>query len=690
MVLTHVLSGMGGVGKTQLAARFARQLAESGELDALIWVTASSRQAIIAAYAEAARALHIVGMDSDVESAAERTLRWLEGTNQRWLVVLDNLDAPVDAQGWWPPASVYGRTVVTTRRRDAVLRAEGRTLVEVDLYTPEEAVDYFVRAIGSTVQRREAALLAVDLGHLPLAVAQAAAFIRDRAIDCNAYRQRLNDSKQRLADLVPPEDALPDDHQRTVAATWALSVAAADNAKPRGLARPALTLASLLDPNAIPDEIFTTGPARYFLSAAAGTGTDTTSIDASKVEDALHNLHRLNLITRDASTGVVRVHALVQRATRDELTREQLTAAARAAADALVAMWPPVERDVILSQILRSNSAALYLHARDVLFTPEPHEVLFRSARSFGDMGLVIPAAQALEQLHDDCLRVLGPDHPDTRAARAHVAYRRGHAGDAAGAAQAFQQLLDDNVRLLGPDHPDTLITRAHLAYLRGVAGDRKGAAHSFQQLFYDNLRVFGPDDRNTLTTRAHLAHLRGQDGDLHGAARAFQQLLYDNLRVLGPDHPDTLTTRRNVARWRGEAGDRAGAAEVLAQLLNDNLRVLGPDHPDTLTTRADLAHLRGEAGDTTGALGELKRLLNDRVRVLGPDHPHTIITRRDLARWHGEAGDPARAAEELRLILDDHLRVFGTGHPETHTTRSLLFHWRSQAGESSAGQNSK
>ncbi|GIF08888.1 hypothetical protein [Actinoplanes siamensis] len=66
--------------------------------------------------------------------------------------------------------------------------------------------------------------LAADLGYLPLALAQAAAYLLDRRLSCAGYRARLADQRRQLADLVPEEGALPDEHQATVAATWALSI----------------------------------------------------------------------------------------------------------------------------------------------------------------------------------------------------------------------------------------------------------------------------------------------------------------------------------------------------------------------------------------------------------------------------------------------------------------------------------
>ena len=68
--------------------------------------------------------------------------------------------------------------------------------------------------------------------------------------------------------------------------------------------------------------------------------------------------------------------------------------------------------------------------------------------------------------------RVLGPEHPDTLAARANLASWTGEAGDAAGARDQFAALLPIRERVLGPEHPDTLHARNNLAYWTGRAGD--------------------------------------------------------------------------------------------------------------------------------------------------------------------------------------------------------------------------
>jgi len=321
----------------------------------------------------------------------------------------------------------------------------------------------------------------------------------------------------------------------------------------------------------------------------AGAG----EVGPESAADALWCLHRLSLADHNPYTPhrAVRVHNLIQRASRETLPQDRRDLLARAAADALAAAWPDVERDTTLAQALRASADNLAAHAGAPLWHCGAHPLLFRAGLSLGQAGLVTAAVTYWRRQHTLARHHLGTDHPDTLAARHELAYWRGEAGDVAGAAAAFEQLLADRLRVLGPDHPDTLTTRHELAWCRGEAGDAAGAAAAFEQLLADRLRVLGSDHPDTLGTRHDIAHWRGEAGDAAGAAAALELVLADRLWVLGPDHPYTLTTRRELARWQGETGDAAGAAAAFEQLLADRLRVLGPDHPDTLSTSADLAY---------------------------------------------------------------------------------------------------
>ncbi|MBM9506753.1 tetratricopeptide repeat protein [Actinacidiphila acididurans] len=651
-----VLSGMGGVGKTQLAADYARTALTGGELDLLVWVTAADRASLVAGLGRAG--VEVAGAQlGDLQAAAEAFTAWLEPKAGqevcRWLVVLDDVSDPDHLQGLWPPASPHGRTLITTRRRDAAFTLDGRTRIDVGLFTETEAVSYLSTVLAAhdrTESAEDLAALADDLGRLPLALSQAAAFMADAGMTVAGYRALLADRTVSLADASP--QPLPPGHARAMAAAWDLSIERADRMRPAGLSRLLLHLASLLDPNGIPATVLTTPPALAYLSeervgpaephrpGPAPADATAGNVTAGEVTAGLRVLHRLSLIdhTPQDPHREVRVHALIQRAVRDTLTPEQQHRTARTAADALLAAWPAVERDITLAQALRANTTTLTERAQDALHRPDAHTVLFRAGRSLGESGQVNAALTYHQHLAATTTEHLGPDHPDTLAARNNLASWRGEAGDAAGAAAAFAELLDVVVRVLGPDHPDTLTTRGNLADWRGKV-DAAGAAAAFAELLEDRVRVLGPDHPDTLTTRHSLADWRGEAGDAAGAAAAFAELLEDRVRVLGPDHPHTLATRGNLASWRGEAGDAAGAATGFSELLEDRVRVLGPDHPQTLATRHNLAYWRGEAGDAAGAAAAFAELLEDWVRVLGPDHPHTLATRGNLAYLQQQNG---------------------------------------------------
>ncbi|MCM2388292.1 tetratricopeptide repeat protein [Streptomyces albipurpureus] len=641
--LGQVLTGMGGVGKTQLAADYARTAWQNGSLDVLVWVTASTRWAVVTGYAQAGIEL-CLAEPGDPELAARTFLAWLTpkaGARPcRWLIVLDDLADPDDLRGLWPPADPNGRTLVTTRRRDAALAGGDRRRIEVGLFTEAEAVAYLTHSLathGRHAPADQLTALTRDLGRLPLALSQATAYLIDSGDDVTTYRSLLADRATTLADTAP--DQLPDEQALPLFAAWSLCIDRADTLRPAGLARPMLHLAALLDPHGIPQTVLTSPPVLNHLTrhrtrthqAGVGEPGPVSHRDAVR---ALRALHRLSLIdhTPDTPHQAVRVHQLIQRATRDTLTPDQHDQLTLIAADSLTTAWPDIERDTTLTQALRANTTALARTAEDALYRPAPHALLLRIGTSLGESGRLTAARDHFEHLATTTRQHIGPDHPDTLNALQAQAHWQAIAGDPDGAVAAFGQLLPDFERVLGPDHPNTLCIRLNLAYWRGEAGDPAGAATAFEQISADCERALGPDHIHTLTARKDIALWQGVTGDAAGAAAAFEQVSADCERILGPDHLYTLTTRSYLARWQGEADSTAGAA-AFAQLLANWERVQGPDHPDILTARRDLAVLYGLTGDAVGTAAAFEQVSADCERLLGPDHPDTLTTRDHLAR---------------------------------------------------------
>ncbi|MDT0327008.1 tetratricopeptide repeat protein [Nocardiopsis lambiniae] len=700
-----VLAGMGGVGKTQLAAHHARGLWESGRVDLVVWVPASSRSRIVQTYAQAAHHLLDGAVPEEPGAAAVRFLSWLQTTDKRWLVVLDNLDDPFQVQGLWPPTTpvphpdgkgferregaVAGRVVVTTRRTDLHLPGLERSSINVGLYTPEESLHYLRQALGGLpALQEELDELAEELGHLPLALTHATAFLhaREGRMGCTAYLARFRNHRRAL-DRNFPDQPL-EDYPATVATTWKISIEYADTLIPQGLSSPLMRLIALLDPTGIPLAILTSEPVLEYLARGDDARHPPETDD---VIDALELLHRLHLVTltgtetSHVSEGdgvVVTVHRLVQRATREDPDLRPDRALVDVAADTLAGDWPDTVHATVHGQRLRSNTTVLASHAGDWLWEPEGHLVLFRLGSSLGGAGAVSEAIAYWRDMTRTAERNLGADHPNTLTTRNNLANWRGEGGDVAGAVAEFEAVLDAHVRVLGADHPDTLATRSNLASWRGEGGDVAGAVAEFEAVLDAHVRVLGADHPDTLITWNNLASWRGEGGDVTGAVAEFEAVLDAHVRVLGADHPNTLTMRNNLALWRGRSGDVAGAAAESEAVLDARSRVLGADHPDTLITWNNLASWRGEGGDVAGAVAEFETLLDARSRVLGADHPDTLITWNNLAFWRGEGGDVAGAVTEFEAVSRVQSRVLGADHPNTLTTRNNLAFCRGEAGD--------
>nr|BEK64163.1 FxSxx-COOH system tetratricopeptide repeat protein [Kitasatospora purpeofusca] len=689
VVLTQVLSGGGGVGKSQLAAAYAWQ-AHAGGVAVLVWVNAAESAQIVAAYAQAARLVGAPGADGqDAEADAGAFLDWLAVTERSWLVVLDDLTDLEGAQRWWPRPSagtnIGGRVLATTRRRDALVTGSGRAVVDIGTYTRTEALDYlgerFTAADAPHLLDGRAEDLVEALGRLPLALAHAAAYMINEDVDCATYLGLFTDRASYLTVLLPP-GADTDGYGRQVTTSLLLALDAAQQREPVGLAAPAIRLAAHLDPAGHPDTIWATEAVTRYLA------THRTPPDATRVEPvtpdqaraALRLLHHYALLTHTPHdhSRAVRLHALTARAARETTPPAATPAVVRTAADALQAVWPEhghTARD--LTAVLRANTDTLADHAGDLLWRPNGHPILFMAGHSLTEVGPVGTAVTHWQGLAAVAERVLGDDHPDTQLSRGGLAASYWQAGRTGEAIVIEGRVLADCERLLGDDHPYTLSARANLAVSYYQAGRTGEAIDLLQRVLTDRERLLGDNHLDTLMARANLAASYQEAGRTGEAIVIKERVLADWERLLGDDHPYTLTARANLAVSYQQAGRTGEAIDLLQRVLTDRERLLGDDHPDTLTARANLAASYERAGRTGEAIVIEERVLTDCERLLGNDHPYTLTARANLAVSYQRARRTGEAIDLLQRVLTDSERLFGDDHPDTRAAAGQLRRWR-------------
>jgi len=660
-----VLSGLTGIGKTSVAVEYAyRQLAEVG----LAWQFASGDPAVLAAgFGELATQLGIRDLADNghpVASVHAILARRAAG----WLLIFDNAADMASVAEFLPPAGP-GQVLITSQNPSWPAQ-----VLDIPVLSPDVAVDFLVSRTRDP-DRQAAAELAAELGGLPLALEQAAAYITAAGDTLAGYLALF---RQRGAAMLARGE--PAGYPGTVATAWTLAFRQLEKSPGAvGLLR----LLAFCAPEPI--------PLRLMLQSSGGIisqlGPDVTPMLVPLLEDplvpndAVAALRRYSLITQ-AAGGSVSVHGLVQVVTLDQIPAEH-RAQWRQVAAALIEAAIPADTK---SPDTWPVCAMLLPHAQKAL---ADHSVgMARIASYLGHSGSYAAARNLQSRIAEACARVYGPEHPDTLTARHELAHWTGEAGDPAGARDQFADLLPIRERVLGPEHPDTLAARASLARWTGEAGDAAGARDQFADLLPIRERVLGPEHPDTLAARASLAYWTGQAGDRAGARDQFAALLPIIERAYGAEHPETLTNRRSLADWTGDAGDPAGARDQLVELLPVIEQVSGTEHPDTLTARSDLAYWTGREGDAARARDQFADLLPIRERVLGPEHPDTLTDRANLARWTGDAGNRAGARDQFAALLPIRERVSGAEHPETLNACAGLAYWAGEAGDAAGARD--
>ncbi|MGW3962536.1 NB-ARC domain-containing protein [Amycolatopsis sp. NPDC005003] len=669
---TIVLSGLGGVGKTQLAVEYAENLWAAGDLDLLVWIPAQSRSAIMTMYARTIQDL--LGEErTDVRLDAERFIEWLATTGKRWLIVFDDLVTPADLQDLWPPVTSSGRVVATTRRQDAALRGHGRALVKVEEFTSAESVAYLSSNFGDRSALLDGAEeLAEALGNLPLALSQAAAYMVDRRLSCRGYLERLRERTTSLTSLLPEPEALPDGYTTAAAATWSLSVELANSLTPAGLAEPVLVFASLLDPSGIPVDIFRDECVTRFLNGETGR-----TIGPDDAVDALGCLQRLSLVSFASAAPtspdrqVVRIHALVQRATRETLSKGRLRFATMAASATLLQAWDDCTHDQFRQQLFRSNTRALQLNGDSWIWNASA--LLARVGESLCASSLLGEAVDYLESLHRTYVERLGHLDDNTLYVHLQLARCRGYSRDIDGAITEFRSLVDHCHQAFAPDDTRTLAARNSLARWEAMAGPSAESVKKLTEILSDGVRIMGAESPDTADIHQGLALVRHLSGDAPGALLEAEESLTRHLQIFGPADERTLLARTRRAEYLGKTGKTLLALSEMQELLTEYVQVFGNDHLDTLRLRVDIGQLMGESGQLDNAVDSIQAVVDKSTELFGAHSQHTLHFLGSLARWQSASGDVEgviRASEEL---VKGHTKLHGKDAELTRQARILL-----------------
>ncbi len=610
--LTQALSGLGGVGKTQIAAEYAHRYKNSYE--AVFWVDAESNASLDNSVVDIARLLDLPEKDRPERSIVQQAVqKWL-ASQTNWLLVLDNIE-DINLYKNFIPTSAQGHIVITTRLQSTpnVRKLEINEM-------KEDGVLFLLRRSGAINDDQESENAKPDdlksakkinevFGGLALALEQAGAYVEENGISLVEYLELYESSGSEL--LSEQVDA--GDYPEPVARAFDISLKKTKENSPA--AYELIQLCAFYDPDSIPELIFKEGQEHLGKDLKSALSeyknSDISENLFSKVKNLIFSYFnksvvndlkwkkvvkeacRFSLLQRNASEESFRMHRLIQQAVRDG----------------------------------QANSKEIALKAFKVLSVPFPHP----NTDNFETWGLcrnLLPCFLAIQEWtknwHLESVEIAGLYN----SAGTFFQYVQ---GEYQKAEPLYLADLEMSKKLLGDEHPNVAASLNNLANLYYSQGRYENAEPLYKESIKMRKKLLGDEHPSVANSLNNLAVLYDGQGRYEETEPLYKESLKMQKKLLGDEHPNVATSLNNLALLYKNQGHYEDAEPLYKDALKMRKKLLGDEHPDVATSLNNLGSLYANKGDYQNSEVYLTQALDLVVRLLGPDHPNSIMMKNNL-----------------------------------------------------------
>ncbi|GAP91468.1 putative acyl transferase acyl hydrolase lysophospholipase [Rosellinia necatrix] len=675
------LSGLGGVGKTQIALKIAYEAKDTRGL-LVIWLPAASDATFRQACTDSLKRLDIQ-LKEDVDHRVLLRDHLNSDKAGEWVLVIDNIDAtdillgsedqPVGISDFLPDSD-NGSILFTTRSSDIASMVAGSNVVQLKEMDPEEARQYLETKIQIDEARDGTAAVTLlnQLTYLPLAITQAAAFISRNKIPIQRYLELLHETESGKVDLVSWEfydGNRYKDSQNAVALTWQISFR--EICKTDNTAAELLRFISRIEPKAIPRSMLPIQKSNFQLVNAIGTLIGYAFLDIRDGGKA-YDMHSLvHLATRtwvkvqgceeDVINGTVTHLATIFPIDDWEnrhIWREYLPHALRVVREsskqentAKLGFW--VGRCLMVDGRIQ-DAVELFEEVvsiqKTTLAKNHPHRLASQHtlAIAYKANGQVQQAVELLKEIVSIRKTTLAKDHPSRLASQHALAIAYQANGQVQQAVELLEEVVSIQKTTLAKDHPHRLASQHALAIAYQANGQVQQAVKLLEEVVFIE-KTLAKDHPSRLASQHALAIAYQANGQVQQAVELLEEVVSIQ-KTLAKDHFNRLASQHTLAIAYQANGQVQQAVKLLEEVVSIRT-ALAKDHPDRLASQHALAMAYQANGQVQQAVKLLKEVVSIRT-TLAKDHPDRLASQHVLAGAYEANGQVQQAVELLEEVV--------------------------------------
>jgi tetratricopeptide (TPR) repeat protein len=213
-------------------------------------------------------------------------------------------------------------------------------------------------------------------------------------------------------------------------------------------------------------------------------------------------------------------------------------------------------------------------------------------------------------------------------------------------AEQIYNRALQGTEKAVGPNHTSACDILNNLGALYNEQGRLVDAQQMYERALQGYEKSYGSKHMRTLQVLNNLSIVYKNQGKLETAKDMLEKVLRERQEVLGQNHVSTFETMHNLGNLCGIQGNFTKAEQMYDQALQGYESALGPKHTSTLRTMHSLGFLYKDQGKLAKAEQMYTQALQGYIEALGPHHTLTLRTMRCLESLYRDQGRSAEAED--------------------------------------------